>query len=71
MLYLDEGWGTGHSRTLGESVMGELSNPRYEQFVQELAGNTAVFTMRARLEEVIHDRVWARFVDEADSQRGN
>jgi hypothetical protein len=35
--------------------MGELSNPRYEQFVQELAaGNTAVFTMRARLEEVIH-----------------
>ena len=39
---------------VGEGVMGELSNPRYEQFVQELAGNTAVFTMRARLEEVIH-----------------
>jgi hypothetical protein len=42
------------TRTLGEGVMGELSNPRYEQFVQELAGNTAVFTMRARLEEVVH-----------------
>jgi hypothetical protein len=60
------------TRTLGEGVMGELSNPRYEQFVQELAGNTAVFTMRARLEEVIHGyRVWARFVEDADSRRGN
>jgi hypothetical protein len=52
--------------------MGELSNPRYEEFVQELAGNTAVFTVRARLEEVIQGyRVWARFVEEADPRRGN
>jgi hypothetical protein len=35
--------------------MGEIQNSRHERFAQELAaGNTAVFTIRARLEEVIH-----------------
>jgi hypothetical protein len=35
--------------------MGELSNPRHERFAQELAaGNPAVLTTRARLEEIIH-----------------
>jgi len=33
---------TGHSRTLGEGFMGELSNARHERFAQELAaGNPA------------------------------
>jgi hypothetical protein len=34
--------GTGHSITLGEGLMGELSNARHERFAQELgAGNPA------------------------------
>jgi hypothetical protein len=50
--------------------MGELSNPRYER----ISGGREYLSFydASAVEEVIHGyRVWARFVEEADPQRGN
>ena len=45
--------------------MGEIQNSRHERFAQELAaGNTAVFTIRARLTVEVLDELHWRIMPE-------